>query len=195
MFSAEIQSLQSGTDRYVLSSDQSILNYDQVIEHGLSNESFRSFISHTLINSRFSAFRFETPPVSIASRFHPFEFVLIESPWLDRAQDVIPFEEHFEDTEGQEVVVFNNLGGDATLVVPTPSEDKTNYAHFGGFLRTASDLQKDVLIQTIAQALSSRLTDKPIWLNTAGGGVDWLHIRLDARPKYYAHQPYRLSVG
>ncbi|MGI9175867.1 MAG: DUF6940 family protein [Rhodothermales bacterium] len=25
-----------------------------------------------------------------------------------------------------------------------------------------------------------------MWLSTAGGGVSWLHVRLDSRPKYYA---------
>ena len=194
MFQAEIQMLKSGTDRHVLMSDQSVLNYDQVIEHLLSNESFRSFFIQTLTDSPFSAFRFEIPPLSIRSKFQSFEFVLIDSPWLDRSQDAIPFKGHFKKAGDQEVLVFNNLGGDATLIVPAPINNDANYAHFAAFLRTATDSQKDQLFQVIAQTLSNRLVDKPIWLNTAGGGVDWLHVRLDSRPKYYAHQPYRTSI-
>ncbi len=194
MFSAEIQTLKSGTDRYVLAFDQSVLNYDQVIEHLLSNELFRAFFIETLTDSQFSAFRFETPPVSQDSRFHPFEFVLIDSPWLDRPQDMVPFEEHFEDPGDDEILVFDNLGGDATLIVPTPINNNVNYAHFAAFLRTATDSQKDQLFETISQTLSGRLGGKPVWLNTAGGGVDWLHVRLDSRPKYYAHQPYRTNI-
>lgn len=39
--------------------------------------------------------------------------------------------------------------------------------------------------------MSQRLGLKPVWLNTAGGGVPWLHIRLDDQPKYYRYQAYR----
>ena len=36
-----------------------------------------------------------------------------------------------------------------------------------------------------------RIGPLPVWLSTAGGGVDWLHMRLDERPKYYRHLPWR----
>ena len=39
--------------------------------------------------------------------------------------------------------------------------------------------------------MSQTVNDKPTWLSTAGMGVAWLHVRLDQRPKYYAHRPYR----
>ena len=32
--------------------------------------------------------------------------------------------------------------------------------------------------------------DMPLWVSTAGLGVSWLHVRLDARPKYYRHDAY-----
>lgn len=41
--------------------------------------------------------------------------------------------------------------------------------------------------------MQQNLNDAPIWLNTAGAGVPWLHIRLDSRPKYYRYQPYTLA--
>ena len=37
----------------------------------------------------------------------------------------------------------------------------------------------------------AHLGSQPLWLSTAGGGVDWLHMRLDKRPKYYRHLPWR----
>ena len=40
-------------------------------------------------------------------------------------------------------------------------------------------------------AMDSRVGARPIWLSTAGHGVAWLHVRLDSRPKYYLHAPYR----
>ncbi len=33
----------------------------------------------------------------------------------------------------------------------------------------------------------------PLWLSTAGGGVAWLHVRLDSRPKYYGYSPYKTA--
>ena len=34
-------------------------------------------------------------------------------------------------------------------------------------------------------------SQRPLWLSTNGLGVAWLHARIDARPKYYSHRPYR----
>lgn len=31
----------------------------------------------------------------------------------------------------------------------------------------------------------------PVWISTSGLGVPWLHVRIDDRPKYYQHAPYR----
>ncbi len=39
--------------------------------------------------------------------------------------------------------------------------------------------------------MTQRIGAMPVWLSTAGAGVSWLHVRLDTRPKYYHHGPYR----
>ncbi len=44
---------------------------------------------------------------------------------------------------------------------------------------------------SFGQEMEKRVSDKPVWLSTAGGGVPWLHVRLDNRPKYYSYRPYR----
>ena len=31
-----------------------------------------------------------------------------------------------------------------------------------------------------------------LWISTAGLGVTWVHVRIDSRPKYYTHAPYRV---
>jgi len=41
--------------------------------------------------------------------------------------------------------------------------------------------------------MQKRINAKRVWLSTAGMGVSWLHVRLDDRPKYYGHRPYRIA--
>jgi len=43
----------------------------------------------------------------------------------------------------------------------------------------------------VGGAMERRLGPRPVWLSTAGGGVAWLHVRLDDRPKYYGYAQYR----
>jgi hypothetical protein len=65
------------------------------------------------------------------------------------------------------------------------------YGHLAAFVRGAPAEQREALWRTVGDALSRRLGAKPVWLSTAGAGVSWLHVRLDDRPKYYGHAPYR----
>jgi hypothetical protein len=39
--------------------------------------------------------------------------------------------------------------------------------------------------------MAERIGEAPVWLSTAGMGVAWLHVRLDSRPTYYGHRPYK----
>jgi len=51
--------------------------------------------------------------------------------------------------------------------------------------------QQHALIAAVGGALSALVGSSPIWVSTSGLGVHWLHVRLDARPKYYTFAPYR----
>ena len=53
--------------------------------------------------------------------------------------------------------------------------------------------QVRALWRVTAQEMLRSIGERPVWLSTAGGGVAWLHIRLDSRPKYYSFEPYRRS--
>ena len=82
------------------------------------------------------------------------------------------------------------------MVVPCPPQDEKtagvdHFAHLASFVRRASDEQVDAFWQLVGQTMSPHVGEKPVWLSTAGMGVAWLHVRLDQRPKYYAHRPYR----
>ena len=109
---------------------------------------------------------------------------------LQRTVDDHAFAEHFG-LQRPSVVTFPNLGADATLVVPCPIGERGCYWHLADFLRRGPVDQIDELWRCVAVAMNDRVGVRPVWLSTAGMGVAWLHIRLDDRPKYYGHAPYR----
>jgi hypothetical protein len=161
---------------------------DAVLQGWEDDADLRGSFSDALASAPFEAFRWETPSVTLATIDRPFEFVVLDDPSLARRVDRSAFAEHFS---SEDVVVFPNLGGDALLVVPCPRGDADAYGHLAAFVRRAPDSQRDALWRTIASAMRSRVSTKPVWLSTAGDGVSWLHVRLDDRPKYYAYTPYR----
>ena len=141
------------------------------------------------------AFLFETRPTrrSQAART-PFEFVLLPAPPLARAApDPHAFAAHFR--PGARAATFPNLSGSATLIAPSPAGLPTPGAgtHLAAFARQAPDAHLDALWQHTAAAVEMWWLERadPVWLSTHGFGVFWLHIRLDRRPKYYRHAPYK----
>jgi hypothetical protein len=131
--------------------------------------------------------------------------------------DASPFRAHLSTGRGGvtvqgEVVQFRNLGGDALLVVPTPPSagscagtDAANWregcfaashAHLAAFVRGSAQRQQRSLWAAVATASLAALTEDrtgqaPLWVSTSGVGVSWLHVRLDASPKYYVQPRYR----
>jgi hypothetical protein len=100
--------------------------------------------------------------------------------------DQTAFSEHFT---REDVAGFWNLGRDAYLVVPAHP-----YPHLAVFARTAPmDIQHQFW-RAVGEAVSAQLSERPLWLSTSGLGIAWLHVRLDGKPKYYTHQPYRQAV-
>jgi hypothetical protein len=171
--------------------DSSPLSYANLLNLWQNDFEFRSYFIQLLLASPFSAFRWETPAVTIARVNQPFEFVLLDSPDLATRPDPGAFAEHFAGAQAGGVVEFPNLGGDAMLVVPCPDNEPSDYAHLAAFLRHAPVAQQHALWQAVAAAMQRRLGSRPVWLSSAGGGVAWLHLRLDDRPKYYGYAAYR----
>ncbi|MGB1251266.1 MAG: DUF6940 family protein [Candidatus Promineifilaceae bacterium] len=156
----------------------------------------RTWLTSQLVACPFDGFFWETPSVTLATVDDPFEFVMINGAALSRlAQNANPFRQQFAAQSQLDVIRFANLGGDAQLVVPQPRASQTNYTHLGAFLRSAPAEQVDLFWQTLSEAFWQRLSAKPVWVSTAGLGVSWVHLRLDNRPKYYRHAPYRNDFG
>jgi hypothetical protein len=177
--------------KFQLTANSTPLTYAEVLALWESSEAFRTFFIALLASSPFTAFRWETPPLTVYTRHRPFEFVLHDAPRLPKTGDPQAFAEHFNpQCLNAGALAFRNLGNDATLIVPTPLAAPSAYPHLAAFLRLAPVSQQHALWQLVAQTVQHHLSVSPLWLSTAGMGVPWLHIRLDSRPKYYGHVPY-----
>jgi hypothetical protein len=176
--------------RYVLSLNERVASRRDFVDALQTETVFRTWLNLLLAECPYSAFRWETPPVSRKTIESPFEFVVLDAPTLERSADPSAFTEHLA-SETKDVATFANLKGDALLVVPAECGPRTSYGHLAAFVRGAPQRQRDALWQAVGEAIAERISDRPVWLSTAGAGVPWLHVRLDDQPKYYGHRPYR----
>lgn len=193
MFGYKLDILNKGRiHKYGVMHNTVSISYADVLDLWQHNESFRSFYMTLLADDPFTAYRLETPPVSINTASREFEFVLLDSPSLVRPPDKKTFASYFTTGESDTgIVVFENFGKDALLVVPSPRGDNSAYAHIAAFTRNGPDPQIHALWKLVGKTMQQRITKQPIWLSTEGHGVSWLHIRLDSRPKYYGFSPYK----
>ena len=153
---------------------------------------FRAFHSQILSDIPFSAYKWETPVLDTNRLERLFEFVALNSPRLDRSENSTAFENQFAaSSEDGSAIAFANIGKNAILVAPRPSGPDVNHCHLASYLRTCSAADESSLWQVVGKSMLERVSDKPVWLSTAGGGVAWLHVRLDDRPKYYGYRPYK----
>ncbi len=194
MYNTDVTKLDEGRVlRFRLLRDGEPLSWSNVVHRWQTDQPFRHFFISVLADAPFPAYFWETPPVTRTSIDRVFEFVLVDSRSLAgvRADDQA-FANHFASAQpGESVIEFANLGGDATLVVPCPGEPMSAYSQISTFARQAPDDQQHKLWSMVGAALERQLSAQPIWLNTSGLGIYWLHIRLDSSPKYYTHEPYR----
>ena len=195
MFDAVIRGTESDrTTKYQLTCNDTLLTYSDVLDLWRHEADFRHYYIQLLTDSPFLAYRWEAPPLTQSTMATPFEFVLIDSPWFCSQQtDTKTFEDYFTDNDHC-IVSFANLSGDATLIVPSPRTEADAYGHFAAFIRQAPRSQVDALWRVIGTKVKSMVSETPLWLSTAGGGVAWLHIRLDSYPKYYSYPPYRQGL-
>jgi hypothetical protein len=78
------------------------------------------------------------------------------------------------------------------LIAPAPVAREVDvYVNLARFVRGAPARQVDALWREVGVRMEAAVGAAPVWLSTAGGGVDYLHVRIDPRPKYYRYGPYR----
>ncbi|MCA9710912.1 MAG: hypothetical protein KDK70_34040 [Myxococcales bacterium] len=150
----------------------------------------RALLTHALAQSPHDAYFWECRPY--ADGDPAFEFVLVPTTAFGRmTASPEAFEDHFYD--GCLVGRFDSLGGDARLVAPAPVGRRDIALHLASFVRHASKDQIDAMWIAVGEEISAWKSTRQttLWLSTSGLGVPWLHVRLDARPKYYTHDEYR----
>lgn len=159
------------------------------------DSSFREFLTRLLAGSTHTAFRWETPPISLNNLGRPFEFVLSNDPHLETHPEPDVYSSYFTGSNADALVLaIPNLGRTATLIVPRQVGEAETYTHFARFLRGASSDQVHALWRCVANTAQNRLSPVPQWISTAGGGVAWLHVRIENEPKYYSYRPYARVV-
>ena len=193
MFSYKLDIFNNGlAQKFRINKNAEPMRYADALDLWQHSDSFRSFFISILTDAPFSAYRWETPPLTLDSVNRDFEFVLLDSPFLDLPPEPEAFASYFTSVESDAgIVVFENLGKDAVLVAPTPQAPDSAYPHIAAFTRNGPGPQNHDLWRTVGRTMQQRITNRPVWLSTAGGGVAWLHVRLDCRPKYYGFSPYR----
>lgn len=177
--------------RFRLKKDDHFLSFAEVFDLWEKEEDFVDFYTESLIQTEYEAFYWEHPALQEEYLEKRYECILQRSRPLERARvNEEAFQEHIHTS--QPCADFLNLGKNARLVVPTKQADTTGYRHLGEFIRTAQASQIKAVFQRVGKAMKQELSaEKMIWLNTAGLGVIWLHIRLDTRPKYYKTKHYK----
>ena len=189
MWQHTVTELFPNTLEFKLFKNEHPLSFRDTLEFWQEDQSFVDYFNQLLVESPFEAFLFETPPMNSFSLEHPFEFVLLESSSLARVKpDQFTYRSYFQ---GTKTVSFPNRSGDAMLVVPSPLDPSSNYAHLANFVRLAPPDQIVDFWKKVGTEYEKAINENYLWLSTHGLGVFWVHMRIDTYPKYYHHRPYK----
>ena len=136
MWTEHLRPIDANILKLSLHYDGRLATFEQALKAWQQPE-FAVFFNRVLASVPFKAFFWEVPALQAATAARPFECVFVDSPALSRAiPDRHAFQDYFcEAHEG--IVSFNNLGGDAMLVVPVPLDVGTTYPHIAAFSRSA----------------------------------------------------------
>eukprot|EP00981_Chlorochromonas_danica_P004872 scaffold978_cov172-Ochromonas_danica.AAC.3 len=207
-------------NHFVLQWGKHPVSYQSALER-MANGELADALSHAIIQEarakKWNAIFWECAPVQKETMgLQPFEFVVLPAPSLAKATlDVAPFREKLTsvDNEDKAFAVFQNLGGDAILVVPqlptvhlldflaktdgqpvqpSPSQQQSQSQPLS---ESGKNNQRQGLWKAVGEAMLQRLSTSsgPVWLSTSGLGVSWLHVRLDSAPKYYNYDEFKVA--
>ncbi len=189
----EIEILEQSEDtiRFKIQHNNQCLSFQQVFKRWSEDENFIKFYVKELIEINHQAFYWEHPALTKAYLTKDYECIIQKSRPLETlSANERAFSDYiFKDTSVED---FMNIGKDARLVIPTKQSTKDIYNHLGKFIRHAEETQILNVFKRLGKIIEKEIENRaPIWLNTAGLGVIWLHIRMDTRPKYYKTDKYK----
>ncbi len=191
IYHLEIKGQHEHTVRFRLKKDDAYLSFDEVFTLWEQSGEFVAFYIGELIKLDYKAFYWEHPAVNKEFLSKKYECILQRSKPLEHLSSN---KEAFKDylLSETEVTDFMNLGKNARLVIPIKKSDEEIYNHIGKFIRMADTRQILALFKRVGRVVKEEIeAQKLIWLNTAGLGVIWLHVRMDTRPKYYKTKRYK----
>jgi hypothetical protein len=172
------------------------LHFGEVVQLWQQKD-FATFFSGVLSASPFEAYFWETPPVSEALiESTVYEHVTVNNPRGFAPASPDAFSEHLSACTSGGATAFENLGGDAVLIVPCKRTDDAHYGSIAAVVRGAPASQLVEFWALVGTALRRTLHARGhafTWMSTEGSGVPWVHVRLDSRPKYYHHRAYRTT--
>lgn len=164
------------------------LGFRQVCSLWRESPSFAEEFSAAVAGTPYRAVRLECAAVTRGTFDRAFECLLLPDDFLDREPDPLPFADVFLTHPERDVIRFENLSGDCLLIAPRPDPAGVGYAHLAAFCREAGSDLLHAFWRQVAIGMAGRVGPRKTWLNTAGDGVAWLHLRLDDSPKYYRSQ-------
>lgn len=169
----------------------SILSFGEVLDLWQSSKEATKKYVQEIKTLGFDQCYWEHPALIKSYLDLPYECMILRTDHFSRRQvDTASFSAHLH--QEQMVAVFDNLGRDARLVVPTLKAEQEHYKHLGAFLHFAPTDQVLEVFNATGNSMREEIEKgKRIWLSTAGLGVIWLHIRLDTVPKYYKTKTYK----
>lgn len=190
-YEIEIVGASNHSTRFRIKNKAKYLSFKEVFRLWETDEDFVKYYVWVLNAFEYKALYWEHPALTSAYLDKRYECIVKRSRPLEK----LPINETaFANWIKREepVADFMNLGKNARLVIPTQESTEEIYNHLGKFLRLADENQILAFFQRIGSLIEAEIqAHAPIWLNTAGLGVLWLHVRMDTRPKYYKTEPYK----
>jgi len=192
--------------KHKISKNGKQLTFQEVFDNWSDSHDFRTLFTEIIKNAHdehnFPGVFFESPPVQIKDVDSNYEFVLVKTGAFVSAKaerGFRDFKDKIEDDscrDGElEACSFGNLSGDAKLVIPRGRDGERKqhkYTDIMNFILRGDPKEVDDFWKATGNACKERISDRPMWISTCGTAVDWLHLRLDSRPKYYSYRPYKI---
>mgnify|MGYP000632654876 CR=1 FL=1 len=170
------------------------ITFQQFIEQLDTNEQLRNDIIMKVKNCYDDGMKnvvLEFPPYTNYTKDALAEFSIIECSNF-ASSDSSEFDNHFNKTNDNSVVIFKNLNGDTILIFPEPNDKKQYSGDVMSFMINGNNEQKHNLLKTIGIEMTKQIKNNDrVYLSTSGHAIPWLHIRLAKQPKYYVSKKYR----